>query len=73
MNNNDFLDVNVDSQLPEVAVQLAREAEAAGAPGETGGDQMVEISVRRCRQFQLPEAEIVPFFSGVQLHSNHTI
>ena len=49
----------VDCKFSEVEVELTRESEAAGAPGETGGDQMVEISVRRRRELQCAEADVV--------------
>merc|ERR1712170_161379 len=50
---------HVDSQLPQVSVQLAREAQAGGDTRHGGRHQMVEITIGRSGQPQGTEADIV--------------
>merc|ERR1719345_330810 len=52
----------VDSDLAEVAIQLAREAEAASHATHCGADKMVEVTISRCGQLQSAEANIVEGF-----------
>ena len=50
---------HVDRQLPEVSIELAGESEAGRHAGHGEGDEMVEVSVRRSRELQCPEANVV--------------
>merc|ERR550532_122567 len=50
---------HVDSQFPEISVELARESEAGGDTRHGGGYKMVQISVCGGGQLQGPEADIV--------------
>merc|ERR1719498_183890 len=43
---------HVDGELAEVAVELAREAEAAGGGRHHGGDQVVKVTEGRRRQLE---------------------
>lgn len=52
----------VDCELPEVRVELARESEAAGDSRHRCGDQVVEVTVSRCGQLQSPETDVVKCF-----------
>ena len=47
------------SDLAQVAVQLSREAQAAGHAAHSRGDQMVQVAVRGRRQLQGPEADVL--------------
>merc|ERR1719478_1405899 len=49
----------VDTQLAQVGVQLAREAQAAGHAGHAGGAQVVEVAVGRGGELEGTEADIV--------------
>jgi len=53
---------HVDSQFPEISVQLARESETGGDTRHGGTDQMVEISISGGGQFEGPEADVVESF-----------
>ena len=50
---------HVDGELAEVAVELAREAEAAGDAGHGGGHQVVEVTVGRGGELEGAEADVV--------------
>ena len=50
---------HVDGQLPQIGVQLTGEAEASRDAGQRRRHQMVEVTVRRRRQLQRPEADVV--------------
>jgi hypothetical protein len=43
---------HVDSQLPKVSIQLAREPEAGGHAGHGDGDQVVEVTIGRRAKLQ---------------------
>merc|ERR1719331_992790 len=53
---------HVDRDLTQVAVQLTREANAAGHSGHSGRDQVVQVTVRRRGQLQSTEADVVQSF-----------
>ena len=53
---------HVDGQLPEISVELAREAKAGGHSRHGQGDQMVEISVGGSGELEGTEADIVESF-----------
>mmetsp|Transcript_11881 Transcript_11881/g.30750 ORF Transcript_11881/g.30750 Transcript_11881/m.30750 type:complete len:467 (-) Transcript_11881:15-1415(-) len=50
---------HVDRQLAQVAVELAREAEAARRGRHDGGDQVVEVAKGRRRELERAEADVV--------------
>ena len=50
---------HVDSQLPEVRVELTREAQAGGDAGHDEGDEMVQVTVRRRGELESAEADVV--------------
>ena len=50
---------HVDGQLPQVGVELSGEAQGSGHAGHGGADEMIQIAVRRRRQFQRAEANVV--------------
>merc|ERR1711894_379295 len=50
---------HVNSQFPEISVQLAGESEAGGHSRHGSGYKMVQISVCGGGQFQGPEADVV--------------
>merc|ERR1719272_2182167 len=52
----------VHSNFAEVAIQLAREAEAASHATHGGADKMIEVTISRCGQLQSAEANIVEGF-----------
>merc|ERR1719267_182558 len=49
----------VDTQLAQVGVELAREAQAAGHTGHAGGAQVVEVAVGRGGELEGTEADVV--------------
>merc|ERR1712195_430641 len=49
----------VDSEFPEIGVELTGESEAASHTGEGGGDEMVKITVGGGGELEGPEADIV--------------
>ena len=53
---------HVDGKLPEIGVELAREAEAGGDAGHCERHQVVQVAVGRCRQLQCSEANVVKGF-----------
>ena len=53
---------HVDSQLPEISVELAREAKASGDSGHGQGNQMVQISVGGSGELECAEADVVQSF-----------
>ena len=53
---------HVDSQFPEISVQLTRESEAGGDTGHGGGDKMVQVTVCGGGEFQGTEADVVESF-----------
>lgn len=50
---------HVDSELTQVAVELAREAQASGDAGHDGGDEVVQVAVARVVQLQRAHADVV--------------
>ena len=50
---------HVHRELPDVAVELAREAEAARDARQTRAHQVVQVAVRRRRQLKRAEANVV--------------
>ena len=53
---------HVDSQLPQIGVQLAGEAQAGGHTRHRGRHQMVQVAVCRGGELQCTEADIVQSF-----------
>lgn len=53
---------HVDSQFPEIRVELTREPQASCDTRHNNGNKMVEIAVRRRRELECPEADIVQSF-----------
>merc|ERR1719272_2657512 len=49
----------VDGEFPEIGVELTGESEAASHTGESGGDEMVKITVGGGGELEGPEADIV--------------
>ena len=49
----------VDSELAEIGVELTGETEAASGTGESGGDEMVQITVGGGGELEGTEADIV--------------
>ena len=52
----------VDSELSEIGVELTWESEAAGDTGESGRDQMVEITIGWGGELEGSEADIIKSF-----------
>ena len=52
----------VDSELSEIGVELTWESEAAGDTGESGGHEMVKITVGGGGELEGTEADIVKSF-----------
>jgi len=52
----------VDSELPEVRVELTGESDGAGNTGHSNGDEMVEITIGGGGQLESSEADIVEGF-----------
>ena len=50
---------HVDGQLPQIGVELAGEAERRRHSRHGGADQVIQVAVRRRRQFQSAEANVV--------------
>jgi hypothetical protein len=50
---------HVDSQLPQVRVQLTGETQAGGDTGHDGGDEVVQVAVRGVVQLECPHADVV--------------
>merc|ERR1719271_829072 len=50
---------HVDRELAQVAVELAREAEAASRAANGRRDKVVEVTVRRRRELERAEADVV--------------
>jgi hypothetical protein len=50
---------HVDSQLPQVRVQLTREAQAGGDTRHNDGNKVVKVAVCRCRELKSPKADVV--------------
>jgi hypothetical protein len=53
---------HVNSELPQIRVELTREAQASCDTGHDDRDEVVEVSIRWCCQFEGPEADIVKGF-----------
>merc|ERR1719253_400160 len=53
---------HVHGDLTQVAVQLTREANAAGHSGHGGGHQVVQVTIRRGGQLQGTKADVVQSF-----------
>ncbi len=52
----------VDCQLPQVTVELTREAQTAGDSTHGYGDQMVQVTVGGGGQFQCSKADVIQGF-----------
>ena len=52
---------HVDSQLPQVSIQLAREPEAGGDARHGDGDQVVEVTIGRRAKLQSSANIVVNF------------
>ena len=50
---------HVDGQFSQIGIKLAGESETGGDPGHGGGDEMVQIPVCWCCQFQGSEADVI--------------
>ena len=50
---------HVDSQLPQVRVQLTRETQAGGDTGHDGGDEVVQVTVGGVVELESPHADVV--------------
>jgi hypothetical protein len=50
---------HVDSELPQIRVELTREPQARCNTGHDDRDKVVEITVCWCRQFESPKADVV--------------
>ena len=50
---------HVDGKLPQISVQLPWESETGRDARHCSGDQMVEVTVCGCRQFECTEADVV--------------
>ena len=50
---------HVDGQLPQIGVELAGEAERRRHSRHGGADQVIQVAVRRRRQLQRAEADVV--------------
>jgi len=50
---------HVDSQLPEISVELAREAKASGDTRHSQGNKMVQISISGCGELEGTEADVI--------------
>ena len=50
---------HVDSQLPKVRVELAREAQAGGDTRHDDGHVVVKIAICWCGELERPEADVV--------------
>ena len=61
---------HVDSQLAEIAIELAREAETAGSSTQSGSNQIVEISISWSGELQSAEADVV---QGLVIESVHLV
>ena len=53
---------HVDSQLPQVSVQLTRKPQAGGDTAHGERYKMVEISIGGCGEFESSEADIIESF-----------
>ena len=53
---------HVDSQLPQVSIQLAREPEAGGDARHGDGDQVVEVTIGRRAQLQSSGSMVLNLF-----------
>jgi hypothetical protein len=49
---------HIDSQLPQVSIELTRETEAGGNTRHGQGDEMVQVAVGGGRQFEGAEADV---------------
>ena len=56
---------HVDSQLPQVSIQLAREPEAGGDARHGDGDQVVEVTIGRRAKLQSSANIVVNFFVNI--------
>jgi len=50
---------HVDGQLPQIRVELARETQTCRNTRHNDGNEVVEVTVCRCREFEGPEADVV--------------
>lgn len=50
---------HVDSQLPEISIELTWESEAGGDTGHCEGNEMVKVTIGGVGQLQRSEADIV--------------
>ncbi len=50
---------HICGELPQVSVELAREPQASGDPGHAERHQVVQVAVRRRRQLERAETDVV--------------
>ena len=50
---------HVDSQLPEISIELARETQAGGDTRHGGRDEMVQVTISRGGQLEGTEADVI--------------
>jgi hypothetical protein len=50
---------HVNSQLPEISIELAREAKASGDTRHGQGDKMVQVTIGGCGELECAEADVV--------------
>jgi len=50
---------HVDSQLPQIRVELTRETQASGNSGHNNRNEMVKITICWCRELECPETNII--------------
>ena len=50
---------HVDSQFPQISIELTREAEAGGHPTHGGWDKVVEVTIGGRGKLQRAEADVV--------------
>jgi len=50
---------HVDSELPQIGIQLTREPKAGGDAGHSKGDEMVQVTISGSGQFKGAEANVI--------------
>ena len=50
---------HVNSQFPEISIELAREAQASGDTRHSQGNKMVQISIGGCGELEGTEADVI--------------
>ena len=56
---------HVDSQLPQVSIELAREPEAGGDTRHGDGDQVVEVTIGRRAELQSSKKYCFKFVANI--------